>query len=901
MTSSIQLGYPEVPRSITNPSVKDINALDVNNPLSFLEFIKNISVSYDPDSLQSYYNTYLQRWNSKSVNKYSTNDQLIVENYRTFIKDISIRYTTAEERKFLSKLDFTDPLDLEVAIPFYSRKLKEIAQYYNKKREDLKFEITRKKLLGTNFGAAKTISELCFNYLDNLEDGKLLFNIDTLKQKLEIEIEELYDVYPTYFNQIPDPHVFDKKDLDYGQDIFLRSNEDLISDIFAGVSEALLEIKEVDQLFDNKRLLSERSVSTDFYYLSTGETVTNFLSGKLFDAVSPQRNILNRDYPTTASTPRPILQNTQDVGFFTPIKSGLIFVDGKNESYQINFDNLEPNTIYYFPDPNIIGSDQDVISFKIDDSYLKRNFSSGNAVNQPTQDGEGGTYYGYVSKPDSPEQKYLNSIFDNGYVYDSKWDVYGNLYGLFKYDTTFNSGIINVETNTIKNLLLNGHTFFDDLYGEGYDFNYLTYDDTKYLETLRSGLSSYTNGFSALSSPYTLFLRYFDPYQELIGPTEESLVIEYAVYDGGFFKKDNGSDYDDPISSDLDAFEGSASTFYFTELLESGLYSSTPIDRALLDPAFPTLTANFTQTARTSGSNGVETLDGGEFTAEYDFSFEFSDPTYDFISDVYETTEYTLSTYDASYFNDRHDLNGKMFIKNTYTNQVLPLEQTLTYLYTKYSTSIYNQLTGQISRFEVAYDTVFIETPEYLVVEKIEFDGKAYTNPKTPTYTLAHNLSSFDRLSNRFKVDSFVYYAKLKTVDTIITSNNFLLYPEIYRFNLLNFENDLIFPINDSQITSQFSVSGGSIRYVKSESPVLTFNSKNNLFNISFLLKDQNNLIAIHEYDFDYSSDVNFIAHNIKYPTADQGSNIFNSDYADTLSVYLSSISPSTLEEEITI
>jgi hypothetical protein len=133
-----QIGYPSVPRSITDPSVSKEYSLDAYEPISFLVFIKNITVSYQPETLQDYYLDYLKNWNILNGNKSNNNKQIIVDRYIEFIKDISLNYTTVEERKFLSKLDFSNPLDLDIAIPFFSRKLVEIAKYYNKKREIFK-------------------------------------------------------------------------------------------------------------------------------------------------------------------------------------------------------------------------------------------------------------------------------------------------------------------------------------------------------------------------------------------------------------------------------------------------------------------------------------------------------------------------------------------------------------------------------------------------------------------------------------------------------------------------------------------------------------------------------------------------------------------------------------------
>ena len=116
MSSTLQYGYPEVPKSITNPNVSESNALDVNSPMSFLLFIKTVTISFEPEILQTYYNEYLKRWNSKKKNSSVVNSNVIVEKYKEFIKDVNLKYTTLEEKEFLSKIDFNDPLDLDTVL-----------------------------------------------------------------------------------------------------------------------------------------------------------------------------------------------------------------------------------------------------------------------------------------------------------------------------------------------------------------------------------------------------------------------------------------------------------------------------------------------------------------------------------------------------------------------------------------------------------------------------------------------------------------------------------------------------------------------------------------------------------------------------------------------------------------
>jgi hypothetical protein len=300
-----------LPKSITNPNVDIINALDSSQPFSFLEFIKIIEDSVD--NLQNVYIQYLKKWNRVKSVKESEDSLTIIERYRDFIKEINLKYSTTDEQKFLSQLDFNDPLDLEVAIPFYSRKLIEIANYYNKKREEAKYQVTKKKLLGTNNLLSQEIRNNIINYLENVSDGEIYYDIQQIKDDIDIDIDELYDSYPLYFNQTPNEKIYDNKDLDYGFDIFLKNNSEIISDVFSNMSSSELGIKEINDLLDNKRRLTEKYIGSDFYYLSTGSTVSDFVSGLAILADDPSQNFLNVDYPTTASTDRKILISKEDI------------------------------------------------------------------------------------------------------------------------------------------------------------------------------------------------------------------------------------------------------------------------------------------------------------------------------------------------------------------------------------------------------------------------------------------------------------------------------------------------------------------------------------------------------------------------------------------------------------
>lgn len=895
MALSLQLGYPSIPKSITNNNVGEHDALDNTEPMAFLTFIKIINVSFEPDVLQNYYNFYLKEWNNLNKSKNKTDSDIITEKYREFLKELSLNYTTLEEKHFLSKIDFNDPYDLDVVMGFYGRKLKELSGMYNSKRNDIKFNIIRNKLIGTTLGSERSIKEIVLSYLNTLDDGKILLDYDKITRDLEIEITELYDTYPFYYNQLPDPNIYDNKDLDYGYNIFLTPDSVTLSTVLSGFSSELQELKEFDQLLDNKRKLTQKYLSTDFYYLSTGNTVTNFLSGKLFSNENTILNFTNRNYPTTASTPQvEYLKDERTMGFFRPHKQSIILVDGDNYSFSVNVDALTENSLYFFPDPTKIGKNGEILTFIVDDSRLKRNYSSGSIANYPYSNKNDLKSYGYNSKIDPYESKYLDSIFDQGFISDIKRDVYGNLFGLFNDDHRFRQTIRPSDSEDINipySVIINGHMFYDNTYWEGYNFNYFINDDTspsdiQYNETIRTGLSSKTAQYLSNDIDITLFFGQFSPYAKLSTPTEPNLLPTYEILDGAYITNYDLSPYNDSVSSDLSAFDIpftlNLSSFYYDTLIDAGIYIGNPLNRALKDSLHPTISANLTQTTKLSSLEIVE----GDNIGSYFPPPSYTSSNYIYIEDVYSPTRYSLSTFPII---DGYELNGKIMVRNISNRNVHTILDTLPYLNFNYNQYVINELENNIIRFDLLNDIILIKTPSFLTINKLLYiDGK-FVDPKEISYSLYHSTNNFDKLSNPFNQGLCIYYYKLIT-STDIIDNDFIIYPEIYKLDTINFKNTKIFPKNTSDISNNasfFSVSGNNIRYMSSESPILSFSTRTNTFNASFILKDQNDMFVIHEMDFSIRDNVDFISHVIKSPNVNNVSNIFSS--LDTVTMYLSS------------
>ena len=122
-----------VQNSVTN-SLND-EKLDNVKAFTFIEFLNYSStLTDDTDNFKSY-ETYLQSWQSfTNKEKINFNSQ-VKEQYIEFLKDITLNFTTNEERRYLSNIDFDNEENISVALPFFTKKIKDIIIYYKNKRD----------------------------------------------------------------------------------------------------------------------------------------------------------------------------------------------------------------------------------------------------------------------------------------------------------------------------------------------------------------------------------------------------------------------------------------------------------------------------------------------------------------------------------------------------------------------------------------------------------------------------------------------------------------------------------------------------------------------------------------------------------------------------------------------
>lgn len=731
--SRSQIGYPYVSRSITNPNTNETDVLDRGSPFPFLQFIKLIRVTFEPDTIQDYYNWYLKEWNKASTLSSGEKNDIIVQIYRDFIRDLSINYTTLEEREYLSKLNYDDPIDLELATNIFTRKIKEIVDYYNDQRELIKNGIIERKIRGTNFGLQRAILENVINYINNIQESLIYYDVDTIRDNYFVDIRELY-TNDYSFNLTPDENLYDAKSFDWGIDMFLKDNDTLVSQLCADITDEMRQLKELDDLFDNVRSSTKKYIGTEFFYLSTNSS-KDYVVDKLFTKDANEGDDFQNVYfpSNVASTPE-TFKTMETMGFFRPSNTTIYFVDGKTNSYSVDIDNLEADKVYYFPNPTITGNANPIMTFFFNLDFVKKNGSSGIANNEPILSPQDIPFHSYTSKISPESKKFVDDLVNQGAVKDSKYDVFGNMFALISNSDDFKRTFTDFDGSVIKSLIMDGYDFYDTPFREYDAFDYNTQDDSgtslsgTYDELLRSGITTQTNDFSPLTGDfYTLsFLRFTDD-NSFIKPTDPILITETIILDGTGIKSTgdeflieeiSSDDVPDTIATPEELNQLATGAVYYDVVIEAGVFADqSPVgdyDAYYVRP-IPDLNMGpqLIVDARFMGEgSNVHEFDGGflsvtdiEISAETTSLSDTSDTVFQedinpiiefeqdylYIPESSATTLYEVpSATGADELFIRKDVEGTLFTKSVVDGKVYAFTELFPNYITRYPTNVVN-------------------------------------------------------------------------------------------------------------------------------------------------------------------------------------------------------------------
>lgn len=542
----------KVLNSITNRDVDSSLWADVESPFTFSVFLKNTVDVYTPQQYNTAYKTYLENWYEKKGQKSDDIAASVKNEYINLLRNIALNYTTLEEKRFLSNIDFDNNEDLAIAIPFFSLKLSDICNFYIEKREKLKNRTIEVKEKGSISQYTKRIHDIVYDliFADYGYNNRNTFsnNLSSIVQDLEIEVEELYDTYSEYFSidAESDSLIYDTSG-QLREDYFSANTNPVEFDIFKDFDSALkneifnvpiiiegIDLFQVnytpqslDLVCDNgnsldqfissnkddknialgvRKKLLEKYLGTDLYYLSTNSTLTDFASGEFAKAPDPASNYSNNRHPSTASIPSNRRQSARQIGvFFTPDKLGKLKFNTKIEDFSVkDLGQLEPNRIYIYPDPELFGNvaaltddaiENYPIKFLVDENNLRKSKSFGFAANDVFSTPYDTLGFNYTSIEDKYTESYtniFNELFIDGLISDLREDVYGNAFGVIR----------PISPDTISTIIEGSEDLTDEELGANNLKNYIILDGHQFRDCIEGYNFNYSLSSDELHAGY---------------------------------------------------------------------------------------------------------------------------------------------------------------------------------------------------------------------------------------------------------------------------------------------------------------------------------------------------------------------------------------------------------------
>lgn len=273
---------------------------DTGNPYSFQEW-KSRHSNIDPNAQIEQYNKYLKAWYKTNAAKTSTNTAYIKRIYISFLKELGLTTRNKEEQDFFSTIDYNNDSNLQAAIVYYARKLKDVSRYLAERRN----HITNSKLKYNLQGTSTYLERVFYNYIlsvytqraDSSNTGLVITNGDlvpylpalsAISDVFTIEIEELYDTH-NYFDRDPSVDISNYTTFTTGISsvLYETSYYEVPSEYILGlIVDALSAANDINPCYGVNGFIgtdvtttTETTQSNVYTYIGDGSTTTFTLNG----------------------------------------------------------------------------------------------------------------------------------------------------------------------------------------------------------------------------------------------------------------------------------------------------------------------------------------------------------------------------------------------------------------------------------------------------------------------------------------------------------------------------------------------------------------------------------------------------------------------------------------------
>jgi len=206
----VSIGNQQQLQRFSQPLRNTEDVTDVDTPYSFQTWSSIFQKSI-PGQEYKQYNNYLINWYRTNKNKSSDSNDTLRLNYLILLRQIQIFFSKSEVENWYNNINLQSDKELLLAIPYFAKKIKEVALYYLQLRENVKKSKIKYNLVGTPTSLTQQVQEHLLTKYTTKPDSLQGISPDAIKNvpalsslqgTLNIQIEELYDTH-SYFDHSP--------------------------------------------------------------------------------------------------------------------------------------------------------------------------------------------------------------------------------------------------------------------------------------------------------------------------------------------------------------------------------------------------------------------------------------------------------------------------------------------------------------------------------------------------------------------------------------------------------------------------------------------------------------------------------------------------------------------------
>ena len=284
---SIVLRKFSEPQQISNSSLTN-----TIKPLDYSEWLRN-NIGIIPDQAHAQYQKYVASWYEQIDEKNDPNNSAkkIKADYIALLQRLQIIFKNDENFERIANINFESPDEIKLAIPYFARKLKEIALYYVEQREKIKKSKIQNNLVGSNNALTKILYNNLLTAFTKREQNvsisvQDIYNtvpsLSSITDDFMIEVEELFDM-TNYFDKEHLPNELGEYELvtnnpllfvmaDYIQNTFSALSMDEVP--LSGFTNPLAPMmpceKDLSLSIQTQALINQKYLGNDIFYLTGG-------------------------------------------------------------------------------------------------------------------------------------------------------------------------------------------------------------------------------------------------------------------------------------------------------------------------------------------------------------------------------------------------------------------------------------------------------------------------------------------------------------------------------------------------------------------------------------------------------------------------------------------------------